>query len=71
MGCEIDAIQCYGVGYPKLQTRWNGYLGINATKCTAIVVETLLYGVEVWGGTSSLSAWSEIDKILNIFLILT
>ena len=29
----------------------------------AMMVKLLLYGVEMWGGTISLSAWNEIEKI--------
>ena len=34
----------------------------------AMVIQLLLYGVEVWGGTISLSAWNEIQKIQKMFL---
>ena len=33
----------------------------------AMVTQVLLYGVEVWGGTISLNAWNEIEKIQNMF----
>ena len=32
----------------------------------AMVVQVLLYGVEVWGGTISLSAWNEIRKFKSV-----
>ena len=34
----------------------------------AMVTQVLLYGVEVWGGTISLNAWNEIEKIQKMFL---
>ena len=32
----------------------------------AMVVQVLLYGAEVWGGTISLSAWNEIRKFKSV-----
>ena len=32
----------------------------------AMVVQVLLYGMELWAGIISLSAWNEIDKIQKI-----
>ena len=34
----------------------------------AMVVQVLLYGVEMWGGIILLSAWNEIEKIQKMFL---
>ena len=34
----------------------------------AMVTQVLLYGVELWGDTIPLSAWKQIEKILNLFL---
>ena len=34
----------------------------------AMVTKVLIYGVELWGGTISLNAWNEIEKMQNIFL---
>ena len=33
----------------------------------AMVVQELLYGVYLWGGTISLSSWNEIEKIQKMF----
>ena len=33
-----------------------------------MVTKVLIYGVELWGGTISLNAWNEIEKMQNIFL---
>ena len=33
-----------------------------------MVTKVLIYGVELWGGTISLNAWNEIEKIQNMFL---
>ena len=33
-----------------------------------MVTQVLLYGVEIWGGTISLNAWNEIEKIQKMFL---
>ena len=34
----------------------------------AMVVQVLLYRIEVWDGTISLSVWNEIEKIQKMFL---
>ena len=33
-----------------------------------MVVQVLLYGYEVWGGTISFSAWNEREKLQTMFL---
>ena len=33
-----------------------------------MVTRVFLYGIEVWGGTISLNAWNEIEKIQKMFL---
>ena len=35
---------------------------------TTMLVQVLLYKVEVWGDIISRSAWNEIEKIQNLFL---
>ena len=33
-----------------------------------MVIQVLLYGVEVWGVSISPNAWNEIEKVQNMFL---
>ena len=49
---------------PKRTRRWE----VRVLLFDSMVVQALLYGVEVWGGTISLSAWNEIQKIQKMFL---
>ena len=63
------------------QACWNGYcmfenqcnqsytqrLQMKLMLVNAMVVQVLFYGVEVWGDTTSLSAWLEIEKIQILF----
>ena len=49
---------------PKRTRRWE----VRVLLFDSMVVQALLYGVEVWGGTISFSAWNEIEKIQIILM---
>ena len=34
----------------------------------ATMIQVLLYGLKVWGGTISVSTWTEIEKIQKLFV---
>ena len=41
---------------------------IQSSQCDTIVIEVVLYGVEIWGGSTSFDSWNEIKKIEILFL---